>query len=176
MSVWDIDSVGPLSCGSHVKEEVDEARSRIRARISIRSAEWEKEKEKEWERKRQRFSSTREKSRGKEKYLNVSCACQLCVIIIDKTKPLVFPDQNFASMPRGYCQRFVLYQQHAIWFSRNTLTLIWTIYFLRRSDFCPSNLTMMLMLNILFYVPYFFTNKLTYIIFSKYNVMYILLH
>lgn len=55
MSVWDIDSAGPLSCGSHVKEEVDEARSRIRARISIRPAENERMRAREREKRGKRM-------------------------------------------------------------------------------------------------------------------------
>jgi len=67
------------------------------------------------EKETEALEHAREVTREREIYLNVSCACQLCVIIIDKTKPLVFPDQNFTSAPRRYCQRFVhmLYQQHA---------------------------------------------------------------
>lgn len=117
MSVWDIDSAGPLSCGSHVKEEVDDARSRIRARISIRPAEnertraREKNGEREWEWERQNAVSRARESREKEKdpgTLVVSCplGSVLYVIIINKADLPVFLDQSFTSTPQRY-QRFV---------------------------------------------------------------------
>lgn len=56
--------VGPLSCDSHIKEEVDEAGSRIRARISIRPPGKEQESEREGVREKENAGSSAREPRG----------------------------------------------------------------------------------------------------------------
>lgn len=102
-----------------MKEEVDEARSRIRARISIRPAENERmgarekggERERGNENKKDRVWSLEHASHERKRKIRtlvVSCLLGfvLYVIIINKADLPVFPDQSFTSTPQRY-QRFV---------------------------------------------------------------------